>query len=149
MEMIINPTGQARCLYGEVIDLSSLGRLTIARASHVEPDSRGLWWADLSPIGGPRLGPCEQRSQALKMEQQWLLTYWLPSRRRESMLMIRVTEQEFHGLIAALRFYQQKVLAEQAHCPRWIRHLAKNGGQNTPLNSTGIDKLCEPINEEH
>ena len=48
------------------------GRLGTARksrrASHVEPDADGRWWADLSPVAGPRLGPFEVRSAALDAE---------------------------------------------------------------------------------
>lgn len=72
MDLLVNPRGQVRCIYGESIDLASLGRLEIRRASHVEPDDRGQWWADLSPAGGPRLGPFALRSQALRAETQWL-----------------------------------------------------------------------------
>ncbi len=57
---------QVRCLYSETIELAALGTLTIQRASHVEPDTNGRWFADLSPSNGPLLGPFERRSDALK-----------------------------------------------------------------------------------
>ena len=57
MEMIVTRGGEVRCLYDELIDLNALGRPTITRASHVEPDAEGRWWADLAPGGGPRIGP--------------------------------------------------------------------------------------------
>ena len=72
MVLVIGADGVSRCLYGEDIDLGELGRLTISRASHVEPDEAGSWWADLSPIGGPRLGPFPRRSEALTAEKEWL-----------------------------------------------------------------------------
>jgi hypothetical protein len=72
MELFIAPTGQVRCLYGEELDLSSLGTPTIWRASHVEPTDSGRWTADLSPIGGPTLGTFAQRSQALAAEARWI-----------------------------------------------------------------------------
>jgi hypothetical protein len=72
MELFIEPTGQVRCLYGEGFDLGLLGSLTIRRASHVEPTDGGRWTADLSPIGGPTLGPFAQRSQALAAEIRWI-----------------------------------------------------------------------------
>jgi hypothetical protein len=77
MQLIVRPDGTVRCLYSEAIDLSALGRLEIRRASHVEPDERGLWHADLAPVGGPRLGPFSQRSGALAAEEAWLLAHWL------------------------------------------------------------------------
>ena len=55
MEMIVTPGGEVRCLYDELIDLNALGRPTIIRASHVEPDPEGRWWADLAPVGEPVL----------------------------------------------------------------------------------------------
>ena len=60
--------------YAEAIDLGALGGVTIRRASHVEPDQEGRWWADLGPVGGPRLGPFGVRSAALAAEVQWLET---------------------------------------------------------------------------
>ena len=77
MEMIVTRSGEVRCLYDEMIDLSALGRPTIIRASHVEPDAEGRWWADLSPVGGPRLGPFRARSPALDAERAWLETHWV------------------------------------------------------------------------
>ncbi len=77
MLLVIEPGGQVRGLYGEELELASLGSVSIRRASHVEPDCDGSWWADLSPVEGPRLGPFAQRSQALGAEQSWLERHWL------------------------------------------------------------------------
>ena len=77
MNLIIDIDGTARCLYGEQIDLASLGELTITRASRVEPDEQGRWWADLSLMDGPLLGPFSQRSAALAAETRWLSEHWL------------------------------------------------------------------------
>ena len=77
MRLLIEPGGRVRCLYGEAVDLASLGVLSIRRASHVEPDHEGAWWADLSALGGPRLGPFAQRSLALAAEATWLERHWL------------------------------------------------------------------------
>ena len=41
----------------ESLDLAAFGSIDIRRASHVEPDAAGQWWADLAPVGGSRLGP--------------------------------------------------------------------------------------------
>jgi len=57
MELMVTPGGSINCIYGEEIELPALGEVSIRRASHVEPDDRGRWWADLSPVGGPVLGP--------------------------------------------------------------------------------------------
>ena len=72
MELIISADGDARCVYGEELNLTALGAVQIRRASHVEPDESGRWWADLSPISGPKLGPFPHRSLALEAETDWL-----------------------------------------------------------------------------
>ena len=70
--LLVLPDGQVRCLYDETIDLASIGALHIRRASRVEPDRSGRWWTDLSPAGGPILGPFAYRGQALSAEREWL-----------------------------------------------------------------------------
>ena len=77
MHLVIDRRGTVQCVYAEAIDLCRLGDLTFRRASHVEPDARGRWWADLAPVGGPVLGPFDRRSAALAAEQAWLETRWL------------------------------------------------------------------------
>jgi hypothetical protein len=72
MELIVRPGGAVACVYGEAIDLSAMGELTIRRASHVEPDDLGRWFVDLSPVNGPMLGPFDHRSAALAAEAEWL-----------------------------------------------------------------------------
>jgi hypothetical protein len=79
MQLIVLPTGQIRCLYDEAIDLAAIGHPVITRASHVEPDVKGQWWADLSPVDGPILGPFNRRTDALGAEHVWLEEHWLPS----------------------------------------------------------------------
>jgi hypothetical protein len=56
VKLIITRQGGCRCLYDESIPLNPLGRLAISRGSYVEPDAEGNWWADLSPVAGPKLG---------------------------------------------------------------------------------------------
>jgi hypothetical protein len=75
MELRVDPCGQVTCVYCETIDLAVLGSLSIRRASYVEPDENGQWWADLSPVNGPRLGPFARRSEALDAEAAWLKNY--------------------------------------------------------------------------
>jgi hypothetical protein len=77
MQLVIDPTGEVRCVYDEALPLAELGRLTIARGSHVEPSEVGQWTADLSPVGGPLLGPFATRSEALSAECAWLELNWL------------------------------------------------------------------------
>jgi hypothetical protein len=77
MELLIEPSGRARCVYSEEIDLTQLGTLTIRRGSHVEPDELGCWLCDLSPVAGPTLGPFDSRSAALAAEVAWLSEHWL------------------------------------------------------------------------
>ena len=77
MELIVRPGGDLHCIYSEAIDLHSLGKPNITRASHVEPDPLGRWIADLSPVYGPKLGPFEKRTDALAAEVQWLRDNWL------------------------------------------------------------------------
>ena len=77
MQLIIEPGGAVRCIYCEQINLAALGSPVITRASHVEPDQQGRWWADLFPVHGPTLGPFQCRSEALVAEQTWLEAKWL------------------------------------------------------------------------
>lgn len=74
MNIYFRPDGTAQCLYGENIALSSLGALDIKRASHVEPDEKnpGMWYMDLSPVGGPRVDGFISRAAALQAEELWL-----------------------------------------------------------------------------
>ncbi len=76
MELVIRPNGDITTLYTELLDLSALGALNIARASHVEPDQFGQWFADV--IDGPKLGPFPRRSDALAAEVAWLTEHRLP-----------------------------------------------------------------------
>ena len=77
MELIIESNGGVRCIYDEAVDLHSLGKPVITRASHVEPDNTGRWIADLTPVAGPKLGPFDKRTDALAAEVQWLRDHWL------------------------------------------------------------------------
>ncbi len=79
MQLVITTSGVVWTIYDEAVDLATLGKASIARASHVEPDAEGHWTADLSPVSGPRLGPFPMRSQALAAEHDWLQRHWLPS----------------------------------------------------------------------
>jgi hypothetical protein len=88
MNLIIGRNGSVRGIYGEEIALDALGPLKIDRASHVEPDQHGRWSADLSPVGGPVLGPFDRRSEALAAEVEWLEEHWLEYQQRGDTLCL-------------------------------------------------------------
>ena len=77
MQLVIHPVGTTRCIYGETIDLIELGRLSIQRASYVEPNEQGQWLVNLAGCDGPMLGPFRHRTVALAAEESWLLEHWL------------------------------------------------------------------------
>jgi hypothetical protein len=72
LELVVDARGDVRCIYDELLDLREIGNLRITRASHVEPDRDGFWWADMGPVDGPVLGPFRSRSEALEAERGWL-----------------------------------------------------------------------------
>ena len=37
------------------------------------------WWADMTPVGGPVLGPYDTREEALDDEKTWLLEHHIPT----------------------------------------------------------------------
>jgi hypothetical protein len=75
MELLVGCDGGVRCIYDEALDLREIGKLQITRASHVEPDAEGYWWADMGPVDGPVLGPFRSRTEALGAEREWLTNY--------------------------------------------------------------------------
>jgi hypothetical protein len=77
MDLVVTPAGTLRAIYSEAIDLIVFGPVIIRRASQVEPDHEGRWWADLRPVAGPVLGPFVVRSEALDAEVAWLEARWL------------------------------------------------------------------------
>ncbi|MGL6195478.1 MAG: hypothetical protein ACRC2T_11725 [Thermoguttaceae bacterium] len=76
MEIHINQTGTVSYVYNELVDLSPLGKTQIKRASYVEPDDTGKWFADLSPVQGPVLGPFFMRSEAVQAEVAYLHSHF-------------------------------------------------------------------------
>ena len=65
--------GSVRAIYDdELAELCGEGDTHIMRVSHVEPTRDAQWNADLSPVGGPLLGPFPLRAEALKAEVDWL-----------------------------------------------------------------------------
>ncbi|ELP35903.1 hypothetical protein [Rhodopirellula baltica] len=76
-EIVVGRRGELRMIYDESFDLQQLGHVHIERGSHVEPTMNGQWTADLSPVGGPVLGPFALRSEAIEAEIEWLHCHWL------------------------------------------------------------------------
>ncbi len=74
MDLLVLPDGTGCCIYDVQLDLRQLGDVSIRRASHVEPVG-DHWQADLSPVGGPLLGPYQRRSEALAAEYRWLIEH--------------------------------------------------------------------------
>ena len=72
----IQPDGSLIGVYDDtLIELYAQGETRVSRASNVEPetiDGYITWCADLSPLGGPKLGPFTKRAQALTEEAGWL-----------------------------------------------------------------------------
>ena len=72
MQIVIKPTGVFISIYNDAFDYSEFGKPQIRRASHVEPDTTGHWFADLSPVDGPTLGPFDKRNEAIDAELEFL-----------------------------------------------------------------------------
>lgn len=73
--ILIEPDGVTRFVWDD--DLADVaeqsGRVSIDRASHVEPTSDGQWESRM--VDGPVLGPFRLRSEALCAEREWLRQY--------------------------------------------------------------------------
>jgi hypothetical protein len=77
-KVAIRPNGIVEFIYSDGLrKVLSEGRSEIFRASHVEPDEKSLWWADMSPVKGPKLGPYNTRTDALEAEVKWLEVNYL------------------------------------------------------------------------
>lgn len=79
IQIVVSPDGTAKAIYSDDSGVLALmeaidPRATIQRASHVEPTEDRQWTADMSPSGGPVLGPYPLRQQALAAELDWLRT---------------------------------------------------------------------------
>jgi len=78
MDLVIGVDGAVRFIYSdELAELLGTGKGSTKRASHVEP-AEGGWTADMSPVGGPVLGPYPTRKAALTREVQWLRARDIP-----------------------------------------------------------------------
>jgi len=69
----ISENGELLAIYDDAHPiLYAGGNQEIRRASHVEPDGRGGWTADMSPYGGSVLGTTRTRAESLQAETDWL-----------------------------------------------------------------------------
>ena len=69
----ILPNGDIKFIYSEELrEIVEHGTAHIERVSHVEPNDDAEFTADLSPVGGPTLGPFKLRQDALNAEVEWL-----------------------------------------------------------------------------
>jgi len=68
----IDRAGGVKAVYSDGFNWQAMGKTLIQRASQVEPDHLGLWWADLAVSGGPRIGPFARRDAAIAAEVAWL-----------------------------------------------------------------------------
>ena len=72
MIISIDRNGGVRAIYSDGFNWQALGKALIQRASQVEPDHMGMWWADLTLSDGPTLGPFARRIDAIAAEVAWL-----------------------------------------------------------------------------
>lgn len=72
--------GTLRYVYDDDVHkhLSKLGEVSIKRATHVEPDENGLWYADLSPVGGEKVTGFKTHQEAIDFELKWLNEHNIP-----------------------------------------------------------------------
>lgn len=83
MRITFEADGGVKFIYDDALApiAQEVGDVTVKRASHVEPcgGPKGLQWeADMSPVGGPVLGPYFTREDALLAEREWLLDHDVP-----------------------------------------------------------------------
>lgn len=72
-ELFIQPDGQIKCLYTDLIDLSRFGKLHVERASHVEfDDIKQTWTVRLAGSGKVIGDGFESRQEALDFEVDYL-----------------------------------------------------------------------------
>jgi hypothetical protein len=94
----VEADGVAHCIYDETLDLGALVKLQTTRASHVEPDAEGSWWADMGPSGGPMLGPYGSRSEAEGGFSRYFFRHLSPmASSNEPLFPAKPTNSEFGG----------------------------------------------------
>lgn len=82
-KVFVRPDGSIATLYKDetAAPLRDIGKSTITRASHVEPDpeQNGEWMVDLTPSGGPVTRGFKTRGAALEFEEKWLNERLIPT----------------------------------------------------------------------
>lgn len=89
VEIIIGPGGSARhlttraanrlaCNIGPVCGRIRASRVETAADLGIETSSPHQFFAELAPVGGPCLGPFDEREDAVAAEQDWLCQHGLP-----------------------------------------------------------------------
>ena len=80
IKVLIDSQGRIKYLHSDEMNSlrERLGSFTIRRASNVDPDEAGNWYADLAPVEGPHLGSFDTRAEALGAEAEWLLDKGYP-----------------------------------------------------------------------
>lgn len=68
----IASNGTIEIVYFDELKNIDLPISVIRRASHVEPDDKANWLADMASSNGPVLGPFATRELALAAEIDWL-----------------------------------------------------------------------------
>jgi hypothetical protein len=76
MRLVVGPDGNTQAIAPNDLSLGNcFGPCEVRRASHVEAvkqEEEYFWTVDLSPVGGPILGPFVTRTEALEEETEWL-----------------------------------------------------------------------------
>lgn len=75
MKLLVSPEGVITAIYSDdlVPLIKEAEKVNISRASHVEPDDKGQWWATMKPFGEEvLLGPFETHKEAITEEVNYL-----------------------------------------------------------------------------
>jgi hypothetical protein len=114
LKIVIPREGPPRALYSEAAQalLAPVGDMQIRRVSYVEPTDSlsdaatawlskhhtgplppNAWWADLTLVRGPVLGPFNTRDYALQEEIDWLHEHAIPFVERDQERLQREAER--------------------------------------------------------
>lgn len=71
IKLQITSAGGIAMLHDDAIDLREFGKPEISRASHVEPDSSGLWYVQSAKTGEIIKSGFDTRAEALAFEKEY------------------------------------------------------------------------------